>query len=36
MYAGKTNLTRKQCIQIFLDICTVSNEAFGRLTIERS
>ena len=26
---------KKQCIQIFSDICTVSDEAFGSLTIKR-
>ena len=26
---------KKQCIQIFPDICTVLDDAFGRLTIER-
>ena len=26
---------KKQCLVLFSDICTVSDEAFGRLTIER-
>ena len=36
IYTGKKKFDKKkQCIQIFSDICTVSDEAFGRLTIER-
>ena len=36
MFSGKKKFDKKQqCSVLFSDICTVSDEAFGRLTIER-